>query len=107
MLELIRFNAEGAENAEVRRGDLNTFLCGSQRPLRLCVKKIRAPCAQIERLQCKEPMRTILGRGVVDAAIAADRELGPGLLETACDVVLLDAPKTRIPCRATSAGCHP
>ena len=52
MLELIRFNAEGAENAEVRRGDLNIFLCGSQRPLRLCVKKIRAPCAQIERLQC-------------------------------------------------------
>jgi len=30
-----------------------------------------------------------IGGGIVDAAIAADRELGPGLLETACEVVLL------------------
>ena len=47
----MKFNPEGAENAEVRRVDLNTLLCGSQPPLRLCVKKIRALSAQIELLQ--------------------------------------------------------
>jgi GxxExxY protein len=31
-----------------------------------------------------------IGREVVDAAIAVHRELGPGLLETVYEVVLLD-----------------
>jgi len=36
-------------------------------------------------------MRTAIGKAIVDAAIAVHRELGPGLLETVCEVVLLDA----------------
>ena len=44
-------NAEYAESAEVRRGDLAAVLCGSQRSLRLCAKVIRAPFMQLERLQ--------------------------------------------------------
>ena len=36
-----------------------------------------------------------IGREVVDAAIAVHRELGPGLLETVYEVVLLDELRKR------------
>jgi hypothetical protein len=39
------YQRRGAENAEMRRDDLNSFLCGSQRSLLLCVK-----IYEIERL---------------------------------------------------------
>ena len=36
-----------------------------------------------------------IGKEVVDAAIAVHRELGPGLLETVCEVILLDELRER------------
>ena len=48
-----------------------------------------------------------IGKEIVDAAIAVHRDLGPGLLETVYEVVLLDEIRKRgFRRRTPGADCH-